>query len=88
MAECNYNHEWAFVNDEQPECLLITCPEPPLIENGNFETKIYSFGHFVKYECLEGYEKSQNGSPLECSGNSQESQNVNIKIFTFKLQCL
>ncbi|KAL7864286.1 hypothetical protein AOLI_G00157060 [Acnodon oligacanthus] len=54
-----------------PRCQVITCPTPPVIQNGQINEKlqdIYTYGQPVTYSCTEGF-KLIGASKRMCSGD-------------------
>lgn len=57
---CSEDSSWS---DEQPECHVLTCPEPVPLEHGNYIKKAsLSVGAVVHYTCENGYESKGKGS--------------------------
>ncbi|KAF5895070.1 complement component receptor 1-like protein, partial [Clarias magur] len=53
-----------------PQCTVITCPEPPAINNGQFSPlkELYEYGETVTYACNQGFRVTQ-PSTISCTND-------------------
>ncbi|MGH0126653.1 UNVERIFIED_CONTAM: hypothetical protein FKN15_028786 [Acipenser sinensis] len=65
IITCEGNGIW---RGEVPQCLPITCGQPPLVLQGKVEGSDYQWGSSVSYSCFEGYQLSV-PAIITCEGN-------------------
>ncbi|XP_076346234.1 sushi, von Willebrand factor type A, EGF and pentraxin domain-containing protein 1-like isoform X1 [Tachypleus tridentatus] len=62
---CMEEGQWG---PEPPVCKPVSCGEPPLVENGKIEGKLYTYGDFVRYICFKGF-RLQGKNVRMCQAN-------------------
>ncbi|XP_064629688.1 sushi, von Willebrand factor type A, EGF and pentraxin domain-containing protein 1-like isoform X2 [Lineus longissimus] len=62
---CLANKTWS---SQPPSCKKVTCPSPPMIQNGNRASKTASFvvNDTVSFLCLDGYEVTSGDNTWRC----------------------